>query len=903
MAVASSPTQRGAAADIPAAARIDSARIDAALTRGEPRARVYADRLAASDHALDNALDRGIGARVVVSARTAAVDTVLVHAWQAYFDTGAGDDLALVAVGGYGRGELHPHSDVDLLILLAEGVESRYRERLEAFITLLWDIGLEIGQAVRTIDQCVDAALDDITTATNLMESRQLAGSPALHSAMLEATAPDRIWPTATFFRAKLDEQKVRHRKYDRTAYRLEPNLKEGPGGLRDIHMVGWVAKRHFGARSLGELVDHGFLKADEYHQLASGQELLWAIRWRLHRFNGRREDRLLFDHQRELASAFGEDPSADPNRAVEAFMQRYYRAVMQIQRLNEILLQFFREAILEPADQPVVRRLNPRFRVRGETLELAAPDIFQREPRAILEMYLLLARHPEIRGVRAQTLRRLRDDLGGLDEDVRSDPVARQTFMDLLRQPYRVASQLFRMNRYGVLGAYLPAFDRIVGRMQYDLFHTYTVDEHTLRVIRNLREFRVPENGEENEFPLCVQLMAELEEPELLYIAALFHDIAKGRDGDHSELGAVEAETFCRAHGLSSVQTGLVCWLVRHHLAMSMTAQRRDLSDPVVIHEFARTVSSTSHLNHLYLLTVADIRATNPSLWNSWKDSLLRELYHKTVQALWRGLDNPIDKDERIEAVQHQARRELAAWDLDSERIDALWADLGEAYFLRHNADEIAWHTRALLEHGARDEALIRLRRETQRGSTELFLSHPDNRYRFALVTTVLDRLELSIVDARVLTSRSGRALDTYLILEASGEPITDDYRIRDIRSGLERALAAPDRLPEQPARRTPRRMRHFDVPLNVEAEDQPEHGMTAIEITASDQPGLLSKIARAFLAVGVRVHNARIATVGERVDDVFFVTGPDNRPLSQQQVTAIERELAARISNPGAS
>lgn len=890
-----------APAPLPTAARFDTARADGGLRAGRRPAAVYAEGLAAVDSELDGALDAGTSAHDVVAARAAAMDDLLTHAWQAGFGN-ANSDIALVAVGGYGRGELHPHSDVDLLILLADDAEDRHREAIEAFVTLLWDIGLEIGQAVRTIAQCSEAAQTDVTTATNLMESRLLAGAAALYESMQEATGPERLWPTEQFFRAKLDEQKARHRKFDRTAYRLEPNIKEGPGGLRDIQMVGWVAKRHFGAQTLAELVDYAFLTDDEYRRLVRGQELLWAIRWRLHRMTGRSEDRLLFDHQRDLAAAFGETDD-DPNRAVEAFMQCYYRAVMELQRLNEILLQFFREAILEPPGQPVVRRLNERFRIRGETLEIAAPDVFRRQPRALIEMYLLLAQHPEVRGVRAETLRRLRDDLDGIDDSVRADPQARDLFMDLLRQPWRVASQLFRMNRYGVLGAYIPAFDCIVGRMQYDLFHTYTVDEHTLRVILNLREFRAPDDNEDrSEFPLCLELMAELEEPELLYVAALFHDIAKGRDGDHSELGAADAEAFCRDHGLSSVQTGLICWLVRQHLLMSMTAQRRDLSDPTVIHEFARTVSSVPHLNHLYLLTVADIRATNPTLWNSWKDNLLRELYHKTVQALWRGLDNPIDKEERIAEVQHHARRQLAAWALDVERIDTLWGELGDAYFLRHNADEIAWHTRGLLEHGDREDALILLRRETQRGSTELFISRPDHRYRFALVTTVLDRLGLSIVDARVLTSRGGRALDTYLILEASGEPITDDYRIAEIRAGLEAAMADPERLPDQPARRTPRRMRHFDVPLVVEAEEETEHGMTAVEVTASDQPGLLSKVARAFLAVGVRVHSARVATIGERVDDVFFITDSANRPVDADTVGAVEGELAHRISNPGA-
>jgi len=882
-----------------AAARFDPAAVEAALDDGRHAGRAYADALAAIDATLNRALDAGERAHDVVAARAAAVDALLRHAWRRHFPDEA-PDVALVAVGGYGRGELQPHSDVDLLILLAEGAEATHRGALEAFVTLLWDSGLEIGHAVRTVAQCVEAATADVTTATNLMESRCLAGAAALYEAMQAATGPDHIWPADAFFRAKLDEQVARHRKFDDTAYRLEPNIKEGPGGLRDIQMVGWVAKRHFGAQTLAELVDHGFLTADEYERLIAGQELFWRIRWRLHRLTGRREDRLLFDHQQELAAAFGERDD-NPNRAVEAFMQRYYRTVMELQRLNEILLQFFREAILEPTQTQVVRRINERFRIRGETLEAADPDTFRRRPAAIFEMFLLLARHPEVRGIRAETLRQLRDDLDVIDDRVRHDPEVQHLFLELFRQPRRVARQLARMNRYGVLGAYLPAFDRIVGRMQYDLFHTYTVDEHTLRVIRNLRRFRMGEAADEP--ALCRDLMGQIEEPETLYLSALFHDIAKGREGDHSELGAAEAEAFCHEHGLSSVQTGLVCWLVRHHLLMSMTAQRRDLSDPAVIHEFARTVSSVAHLNHLYLLTVADIRATNPTLWNSWKDNLLQELYQKTVQALWRGLDNPIDKDERIAEVQAQSRKLLAAHHIADQRIDRLWSDLTETYFLRHNADEIAWHTRALIEHGDSRDALIQLRRETQRGSTELFISRPDHRYRFALVTAVLDRLGLSIVDARILTSRSGRALDTYLILEASGEPITDDYRIADIRHGLEAGLADPERLPAQPSRRTPRRMRHFDVPLKIDTELQDDGTTTAVEITASDRPGLLSRIARAFLDAQVRVHNARIATVGERVDDVFFVTDYDNRALTGEAIATLEAALQRRIEHSGAA
>lgn len=883
--------------DLPSTlAAVTPERLDAAVANQAPP-RAYAEALAQTDRMLHEQLMADRSAAEAVRQRALAMDQVLQHAWHRVVAADGARDAALVAVGGYGRRELLPRSDVDLLILLARDGSNQAHDRLETFVTLLWDTGLKLGHSVRTVTQCAVDAEQDVTFATNLMESRLLSGSRVLFDDLVTATGPDRIWPAPAFFQAKLDEQVARHARYDNTAYRLEPNIKEGPGGLRDIQMVSWVARRHFDAWTLAELVDHGFLTTDEHARLTDGQNLLWRIRWHLHMLTGRGEDRLLFDHQHDLARVFGDadDGDGSANRAVERFMQRYYRTVMELQRLNEILLQFFREAILEPVEGQPVRRLNARFRVRGDTLEVARPDTFRRRPRALLEMFVLLARHPEIGGIRAETLRRVSDDLDVIDAGVRADPRARQTFLDLLRQPQRVTSQLVRMNRHGVLGAWLPAFDRIVGRMQYDLFHSYTVDEHTLRVIRNLRRFRI--GADRAEFAHCCDLMATIDEPELLYIAALFHDIAKGRDGDHSQLGAREAETFCHEHALSSVQSGLVAWLIRHHLLMSITAQRRDLSDPAVIHEFAARVSSIEHLDRLYLLTVADIRATNPSLWNSWKENLLRELYQKTAQALRRGLDNPIDKHERIAEVQKHARALLAEAGMAETEIHAVWSDLGDMYFLRHNADEIAWHTRALNEHGGNPEPLIRLRRETQRGSTEIFIASPDHRHRFTLVTSVLDRLGLSVVDARILTAQSGRAIDTFLVLEASGEPITDDYRVREIRAALETALAHPEQAPAAVTRRTPRRMRHFDIPLRIEAERQPDSNLTAIEVTAGDHPGLLSRIAQAMLEAGVRVHNARIATVGERVDDVFFVTDTNNRALDDKLIESVHTHIARHL------
>ncbi|HHO59780.1 MAG TPA: [protein-PII] uridylyltransferase, partial [Thiotrichales bacterium] len=517
-----------------------------------------------------------------------------------------------------------------------------------------------IGHSVRTLDECVAEAEKDITVTTNIMEARLLAGSETLFDEMKTRTGPDRIWDSKAFFQAKLEEQIQRNGKFNDTAYNLEPNIKESRGGLRDIQMIGWVAKRHFNADSLEELVNNGFLLEDEYQTLCDGQHLLWQLRCSLHYLAGRREDRLLFDYQRQLADEFGykDNEDAPRNEAIEAFMQRYYRTVIKLEQLNEMLLQHFREAIIYGDEPGSPQIINERFQVSHGYIEIRRPDTFRKNPTALLELFVLLEENPDIQGVRASTIREIRQSLPLIDDAFRQSEEARQLFMRILSHSRGITHELRRMHRYGILAAYIPAFDSIVGRMQYDLFHAYTVDQHTLFVIRNMRRFSVPEFC--HEFPLASGVFQHLKEPRLLYLAGLFHDIAKGRHGDHSELGAVDAYNFCRAHGLKEKQAKLVSWLVASHLIMSMTAQRRDLSDPDVIADFAEKVSTLEKLDYLYLLTISDIRATNPKQWNNWKDKLLSELYNKTASLLNRGLENQQSKLENIIAIQTSALRKL---------------------------------------------------------------------------------------------------------------------------------------------------------------------------------------------------------------------------------------------------
>jgi len=634
--------------------------------------------------------------------------------------------------------------------------------------------------------------------------------------------------------------------------------------------------------------VDHGFLSLREYEELIACRNFLWQIRFALHVLTGRREDHLLFDHQRRIAQQLGYRDQ-DHNLAVEQFMQRYYRTVNALGQLNEMLLQLFEEAILLADDPDELMPINRRFQARRGYLEVTRPNVFLRYPFALLEIFLLLQQHPELKGIRAATIRLIREHLPLIDDKFRHDMRPRSLFMEMLRQPLGVAQQLRLMNACGVLPAYLPEFGHIVGRMQYDLFHAYTVDQHILFVVRNLRQFFLPQFA--HQLPRCSAIMEQLPKPELLYIAGLYHDIAKGRGGDHSELGAVDAEQFCQRHGLSSFDARLIAWLVRHHLTLSLTAQKKDIHDPAVIHDFARLMGDQMHLDYLYLLTVADIRATNPKLWNTWRDSLLWQLYEATRRALRRGLDNLIDKEERIREVQAQARQRLHVTKIDEARINRVWEGFGDDYFLRHSADEITWHTRAILKKGYSEQPLVMARADPSRGGTEIFIYTLDQDNLFALITSILDQLGLTILDARILTGHRGYALDSFTVLEDSGAPIHDRARIKEIIGRLHHALSQPDAAPILPSRHISRIQRAFQVPTCVSFREDEANSRTVVELVSWDRPGLLCRVGQAFMQCGAQLHNAKIATLGAQVEDVFFVTDRENRPLNDSRKYAALR------------
>ncbi len=832
----------------------------------------------------------------LVRDRALLVDIALRAAWKSHAGRYA-LDLALVAVGGYGRGELHPCSDIDIMVLLPKSDSADWQPDIERFLALLWDIGLEVGHSVRSIDDCQRESLADISVATTLFEARLLAGPESLFAGMRRALAPDRLWSSQDFFEAKVREQTERHHRYFDTAYNLEPNVKSSPGGLRDIQTIGWVAKRHFGTETLDELVAHGFLTREELRKLKAGQKFLWKVRFGLHVLTGRREDRVLFDYQIKLAKLFGYE-DASFTLAVEQLMQKYYRTVMDVSLLNEMLLQLFREAILTQSAAPLP--INARFQIRNDYLEVTNAEVFARHPSALLELFVLLQQNPQLRGVRAETIRLIGTHVSLIDEEFRQNPRHHRLFMEILCAPVGVTHELRRMNLYGVLGRYIPAFGRVVGRMQYDLFHAYTVDAHTLFVVSNLRRFAIPKFNDE--FPTMSQIMQSLPRQELAYLAALFHDIAKGRGGDHSELGAVDAEAFCLEQGLGRYEARLVAWLVRHHLILSITSQKKDISDPDVIHDFARRVGDQTHLDYLYVLTVADVRGTNPKLWNAWKARLFEEFYERTKQALRRGLETPVDQEELVRETQANARERLA--DLSAAQIAAVWSQWTEAYFLRYTPEEIAWHTALLAARDPNEKKpLLAVRQLSERGGTAVLTYTPQRLHSFARTTAVLDQMGLNVVDARVILSADGFSLETYVVLEDSGAVICDPGRVGEIERGLGRNLLQPEDSPLTVTRRAPRQVRMFSTPTQVNFSLDTRNHRTILELIAADRPGLLSEVGKVFKAERVAINGAKIMTVGERAEDVFYITATDGSQLPEEAFTRVKDALVRALDRRDAA
>lgn len=833
---------------------------------------------------LDRRYKANLDITEIVRGRAWFIDQLIAAAWGLY-DWPEAKNIALLAVGGYGRGELHPHSDIDLLILTRRNRNSQYQSAISNFLTLLWDIGLEIGQSVRSIKQCKEEAMRDITIATALMESRTLVGPTSLHEEMFQLTHGPNVWPIKKFLRAKWDEQIARHEKYHDVDYALEPNIKTSPGGLRDIQTISWVGKRHLNASSLQDFVDRGFLKPSERTLINKGLQFLWKLRYGLHLLAGRREDRLLFDKQRELATLFGYIDD-EKSLGVEKLMEQYYRVVANLRELNDVLLQTLDEAILQDPKKSEITPLGNRFQIHNGYIEVIDQNVFERAPYALLEIFVLMAQNPQISGVRASTIRLIRENRRLVDDEFRQDLSNISLFMELLKSKHQVAMQLRRMARYGILGRYLPEFGKITGKMQHDRFHIYTVDAHTLQVVENMRRFSLP--GAEEEFPVAAHIVRNLPKLELLYIGGLYHDIAKGRGGDHSTLGMEDADAFCRRHRLSTWDNKLVQWMVSKHLLMSMTAQRKDISDPEVIREFAEQMGDKLHLDYLYAMTVADICATNPTLWNSWRASLLRQLYLNTKRALRLGLENPVNRAERIADKQQSAKDKLFDKGISEQAITKLWDLAGDEYFLRESAANIAWHTELICE-AEENATIVSVKdtlEQTVEGATQVFIYTKNSDFLFANSMATFEALNLNIHGARIFTTANNYCMDTYTVLENDGNPVGDrPRRIREIEQAilvsLESRHSAPEPRPVRLGRLEKALSRHIELNL-IQPKGKP---YSTLELNCPDQTGILASVGKILALHNVNLLDARITTLGERVEDLFFISDSENQPLTDQE------------------
>jgi len=857
----------------------------------------YKAYLKESEQQLLNAFHKEADANLLVQRRAETIDVLLQQAWQFFLGHAQNDATpSLIAVGGYGRSELHPSSDIDLMLLLPCEDDSQWHDAITQFVTFLWDIGLEVGHSVRTLADCVTQATADITIATNLMEARLLYGSTAMFEKMREQTGPEHIWPSIDFFTAKWEEQIARHNKFDDTAYNLEPNIKEGPGGLRDIQMIGWVAKRHFGAETLWDLIAEGFLSEDECNTLLEHQNFLWRIRTALHSLTTRREDRLLFDFQRDLAKQFNYIDDSQ-QLGVEKFMKQYYRTVGELSRLNEMLLQLFQEEILykHESEEPVI--INEHFQSRKGFIEISDENIFEQQPSVLLEIFLVLEQHPELKGVRAETIRLIRSNRYRIDDTFRNNEQCRKIFMEIIRQPQGITHEFRRMHRYGILGAYIPSFEMVTGQMQYDLFHVYTVDEHTLFVVRNLRRLTIDEFS--GELPHCSQVVHEIEKPEVLYLAGLFHDIAKGRGGDHSELGADDAFKFCQHHYMSNYDSSIVSWLVRQHLIMSRVSQREDINDPDVINNFSELVGNKERLDMLYLLTVADMRATSPTVWNSWKGTLLENLYKFTLKALRKRL-NSIDNTELAADIQHKARQQLEKGEIDLAQVENLWATLSEEYFLRYRINEIVSHVKNIIPLTEKELPLILIRDALDQGGTEVFVHTKIKNDIFALVTSVLDQLGLNIADARVIRTSNGYSFDSYIIFDQAGERIESQVSKDEISSAIREQLSIKTDKTYKVSRMSARQLRHFNINTDVQFENDSKNQYTIMEVITADRAGLLASIGKVLNENNLQLHNARISTFGARAEDLFYVTDANGNLLDVMTKEILRNTVINTLDTP---
>ncbi len=833
--------------------------------------------------------------RELVMARARHIDNLLINLWS---HLELPNDYSLVAVGGYGRGELHPYSDIDLLILTSGKSDHQDQQNLSPFITLLWDIGLIVGHATRTVKQCVQLAKQDITVVTNLMESRLLCGDLKQFEQIKQQTAPDKMWDAERFFKAKMEERRERYNKFNGSSYDLEPNIKSSPGGLRDIQLIAWIAERSYYPKSVFELITQKVITKKEYYTLVKCQLFLWRIRFALHLVTDKAEDRLLFDHQKSTAELMGFEDSENL-MAVEKMMKRYYRSVQIIRNISDILLQSLEAGIAAKRSKIVARQIDPHFQIVNHRLDAIDVGIFSTDPTQMIRIFQLAALNPEVRGLTAATSRAIRAARNKIGKKFIKAKKNREAFIEFWHIKHKTPRAMFLIKRSGVLSNYLPEFQQISGQMQYDMFHSYTVDEHTLFLLKNLIGFS--DEDSKTKYPLCHQIMEKQTHPELIYLAGLFHDIGKGQGGDHSEIGSEIATKFCQHHQLPEAHAEIISWLVANHLLMSLVAQKRDTSDPQVIKNFAKLVGTPQKLELLYVLTVADIRATSRSLWNSWKDSLLKELAVATLALL----ESEETKDwEPWEDTKQDALNLLLEQGYSEEWIEHYWQHINNSYFLKNPAKTIAWHSQCILEQIGVDpdkenSTVVAIRRRLDGGGSEIFVYSRDVDDLFASLTATLAQHGQNVQGASIYTDNNGFCYDSFFTLNNTGKPNISKIEKERLIDSVKQNIRSLDSSKITIQKRMARQIKHFEVNTEIVFSKDEYSQYTRLDIVAKDRPGLLSLLAQAFKSCNIRLHDARITTLGEKVEDTFIISHKDNSPVDKpsardQLMQAIKEQLS---------
>ncbi len=813
----------------------------------------------------------------------AHIDKILIILFQKH-DLEEDGLFCLQALGSYGRRELQLHSDIDLLLLHHPDISQEFLQRAQLFIQDCWDVGLAVSHQITTVKACMELATLDLSVISSLIDMHLICGRGTLMEELLYQIHPLHMWTSHDYYFAKCQEQHKRYEKYGETAYNLEPNVKHGPGGLRDLQILLHVGKRQFGFKKLSDGINSGFITDKEYDELVHCQHFLWRVRFALHMLAEKNEERLSFDYQVRLASLFGYQDNQQ-SLAIEQFMKDYFKVIKRGRELNEMLLQWFAEAIVYPQKQKLIP-LDDAFQLSNNYIEVRHAAVFTDNPQALLELFLWIVKRPTIEGVRANTIRLIRQHLYLMSKRFCASKHATQTFMAILKTHHNPYDALQCMSRYGVLSHYLDCFAAVTGQMQYDLFHVYTVDQHTLFVIRNLARFLDPHYADP--FPLCAKLMVSIEKREIIYLAALFHDIAKGRGGDHSELGALEAQQFALRHRLSAKDQKLLIWLVHNHLLMSQTAQRQDIYDPTTIANFCSLLPYKDYLDYLYLLTVADICATNPTLWNAWKDSLLKVLYFAAKEAMQQD-KALLDETSLIDARRQHALKILVADGVSPLATKNLWKHFEGKYFLHESPEIISRHTKAILS--CEQFPLVLIMPHHTQGGTEVFIYMPHRDERFTITTTVLSNHYVTIQEATILSTDNNFDMDTYIILDEKNQAFIDEKRAIYIQQALIKQLASEQALPTVTKRRLSRTQAHFNLKPDITYTEDAEH--TCLFLVTGDRSGLLASISQIFLCEKINLHNAKIATAGERVEDMFYISNQKGQKLNLEEQKALREKM----------